>query len=300
MKLLLLAYIFTTLALLEVRATFINCYIEIYRGSTSGYQYVYSKNGDNISGDCFSTYFDALIASNRKCTFQSQKVEYHNQFDQARIHLVTVCESALGIIDRIKSKGVNCGSEYDGDSENGDEVDDGPDNDDAVYSTMHGEDSNVEWPRKLDVSRNGHDLVIECINEVFDEANLRLVPSLKSYDMCPEGCVIYKVGEDVCPNHNCKAYRYKDSNAIIKKPSMQIKVMSVSAMFSIKLRDTATWEAMYHRHNYTSDLTTMHDIYDGSSYKQAKLKYINKPSTLLLVYISTVLAFTEKENFHLP
>ncbi|SAM05074.1 hypothetical protein [Absidia glauca] len=90
---LLLATIAFALAFLciQVDATHINCYINIFRGSLGGYEHVWLKNGNNIAGECFGTYFDVIAHQGFKCTFQSQKITKHPQYDQAKMELVTIC-----------------------------------------------------------------------------------------------------------------------------------------------------------------------------------------------------------------
>lgn len=110
MKLLLIA-VACALAFIciQVDATVMQCYITIYRGSLSGYEHIWQKNGDNIAGECFGAYYDSIAHQGYRCNFQSQKIDKSPSYDQAQIYLVTVCPddgtSSRKVIEELQSRG---------------------------------------------------------------------------------------------------------------------------------------------------------------------------------------------------
>ncbi|SAL96933.1 hypothetical protein [Absidia glauca] len=141
--------------------------------------------------------------------------------------------------------------------------------------------------KSLGVSRDGHDMISKFVNKALQMAATQSFHDSNQTD---------------CPNRACNGTRYKDPNALIKIPSMSIKILSLSDMLASKIRNGVTRKQLLYRHHHDqigNQSGTLDDIFNGSVYQQLKATRFNNPlDTAIGLYIDGFQPFERSTQSH--
>ena len=89
------------------------------------------------------------------------------------------------------------------------------------------------------------------------------------YDICPNGCKLYQKNDEnsLACNH-CGSLRYSDLQT--KRPSRQMKLMSIGDRIANFLENDKFRLLMKYRHTYEYEDGVFKDYFDGEEYKSLK------------------------------
>ncbi|KAG2191773.1 hypothetical protein INT47_000262 [Mucor saturninus] len=89
------------------------------------------------------------------------------------------------------------------------------------------------------------------------------------YDVCPQGCQLFQKNDEETLNcSSCNETRY--ANLTTRRPSRQMKMMSVGDRIASVLANDRFRELMKYRHNYQFEENVYKDYFDGQEYQSLK------------------------------